>query len=491
MAYAIGNGLKPSEELVKKWATLLSGAITTKANQVHIPTVSWNQLKPFNDICPMDGTERSVAGCVATAMAIVMKHHEWPVAGRGDKHYVAKARNIEICEQLGATYDWENMLPIYKKKNGIPQWSEAEGSAVAQLIYHCGVTVEMNYTSSSSGAFSDQVAGALINHFSYDKGTYIINRALYSETAWNEILQAEIDADRPLLYSGVTTQQEGHQFVIDGYDSDNYYHVNWGWGGRMNGYFLLTALDPDDQGTGGSSENLGYNTLQDAVIGIQRPQENSRQRYQLYFPNHYNLGLKGISINTDQVESNVPFILYCTNIIDYGNQYFDGHIGYFLVDKSSRIKEQLEVFQIEIEPGTSVVDSEGSSLVIRSEIEEGDRLQVLFSTDNKNWEKVRGGEKTVDEIILREEGAPVAVVNPDQPTPIQLSATVFDTGFYIESGIPIHALQFINTSGQIMKNIPLQGAINTFVEAASLQPGIYILRIQTENGVYHFKVMRR
>ncbi|MDL2279004.1 C10 family peptidase, partial [Parabacteroides sp. OttesenSCG-928-G07] len=288
-----------------------------------------------------------------------------------------------------------------------------------------------------------------------------------------------------------TSQQEGHQFVIDGYDSDNYYHVNWGWGGRMNGNFLLTALDPEDQGTGGSSGNLGYNYSQDAIIGIQRPQENSERRYELYFPNYYGIGIMGISTVPVEVEQDVPFTFYCTDIIDYGNQYFDGYIGYFLVDKSNAIKEQLEVFSIEMIPGGYVYDSEGTSLVIRSAIEGGDRLQVLFSTDNENWKKVRGGAKTVDEIILRDEGGEVSVFSPEQPVPIQLSATVFDTGFYVDSEIPIYGLQFINTSGQIMKRIPVQGAMNTFVDTASLKPGLYILRIQTEKRDYHFKVIRR
>ena len=148
------------------------------------------------------------------------------------------------------------MLDTYVRNN----WTQAQGDAVATLVFHSGAAALMNYKSDESGAWGSDAVEAFINNFGYDKGTYLVCRDFYTTEEWDALLQNELKANRPLLYGGATKDVEGedragHQFIIDGYapgeNTACYYHVNWGWNGAINGYFLLDALDPQGGGKPG------------------------------------------------------------------------------------------------------------------------------------------------------------------------------------------------------------------------------------------------
>jgi len=237
--------------------------------------IQWNQDEPYNDLCPnYDLNTRCATGCVATAMAQVMYYHRWPVSGTGTHSYQPSVLGgTTLTADFGGTqYAWSDMLPTYDDSS-----SDASRLAVATLMLHCGVSVDMEY-STSSGSASDVVPMALTRYFNYDKAIAYRTRNYYGTAEWDEVIKRELDGGRPIVALG-RSSAGGHAFVFDGYDKNGLIHVNWGWGGMSNGYFRTSALTPATQGIGGSTG--GFNYSQYIVTGIQEPQDGSEADVEL------------------------------------------------------------------------------------------------------------------------------------------------------------------------------------------------------------------
>lgn len=241
------------------------------------PLVStyWNQSAPYNKKCPSYilgyTSYRCATGCVATAVAQIMNYHRWPVTGTGQHSYICKINNSTKETTLSAdfgqsTYAWDKMLDIYDSNS-----SSECCEAVSKLMSDIGIAVEMQY-GMSSGAFSPEVVTALTTYFGYDKRARLRARENYSLEEWETIIRDELDNNRPVYYSGMSTTG-GHAFVCDGYDTNGYFHFNWGWGGKSDGYFVLSMLNPASQGIGGTSG--GYNSVQSIITGIMPEQGDS------------------------------------------------------------------------------------------------------------------------------------------------------------------------------------------------------------------------
>lgn len=221
----------------------------------------WNQSAPFNNKCPQVGSTRTVTGCVATAMAQVMKYHNWPEKGSGSNAYSWNGTTLSL-DFSTVTFDWGNMLDVYGSTA-----TEAQNDAVATLMYACGISVDMIYGTGASGAVSEKCGLALVENFNYDASLRTLYRDYYPLDEWEEVVYNSLAEGCPVLYGG-QSDSGGHEFVCDGYSSDGYFHFNWGWGGMSDGYFKLTALNPGAQGIGGAGSGAGYNFGQDIVVGI-------------------------------------------------------------------------------------------------------------------------------------------------------------------------------------------------------------------------------
>lgn len=253
------------------WAIANNVSFTAKATATRaaidpLLTTRWDQESPYNDQCPVQSGETCATGCVATAMAQIMKFHEWPKKGVGSNSYRWSGQTLS-CDFSSITFDWDNMLDSYSSTA-----TAAQKEAVATLMYSCGVSVNMSY-GPSSGAQSTAPADALVKYFSYDAATTYYLRNYFSGADWEQMIYDELAANRPVMYDGITAKKEGHEFVCDGYQN-GYFHINWGWGGMSNGFFKLSALDPDSQGTGGGSS--GFDFDQGATMGIRPPVEGSK-----------------------------------------------------------------------------------------------------------------------------------------------------------------------------------------------------------------------
>lgn len=228
----------------------------------------WDQSAPYNNDCPAISTTmpngKAPTGCVATAMAQVMKYFNWPEKGAGTGN-ATDSSGKKYTMDLGVAFSWADMADSYAAGS----YSATQASAVALLMKACGYAVDMNYGSSESGASSAAIPSALVDHFGYDAGAHLCMRDYYGRQEWEEMIYENLANVGPVLYTGATNLGGGHAFVCDGYSADGYFHFNWGWSGMYNGYYLLTALNPDGQGIGGYAG--GYNMWQDVVLGIRKP----------------------------------------------------------------------------------------------------------------------------------------------------------------------------------------------------------------------------
>lgn len=239
---------------------------------------AWDQTEPYNAKCPTvqlydgwgdpAGTGPAATGCVATAVGQIMYYHQWPPVGHGSVSYTSEGEdesmNINVTFE-GTSYNWDAMLPSLDKE------SPAEAvDAVSTLLYHLGAGLESVY-GAATGALDISVAPALTKYFDYDRGIRYLARDYVPGNEWDAIILQELKAKRPIAYGGVTRRQEGHFFVLDGVDASGYYHINWGWSGMENGYYLLSLLEPGQQGTGGADSGEAFHYSQNMIVGIQPP----------------------------------------------------------------------------------------------------------------------------------------------------------------------------------------------------------------------------
>lgn len=202
-------------------------------------TTQWDQSYPFNIFCPQDIVcgEKSITGCVATAMSQIMNYYNYPAKSNGTISYTTEGHGFEINENLGNfTFDYSNMLDNYYNVTATPEQQDA----VATLMYACGVAVNADYCTYRTGAYDENATIALKNNFGYKTATEI-HQQNYSHKEWNKIIKNELNNRRPIYYAA-SNEYDRHAFICDGYDTDGLYHINWGWRGNDDGFFELTSM---------------------------------------------------------------------------------------------------------------------------------------------------------------------------------------------------------------------------------------------------------
>ena len=241
---------------------------------------TWYQVNPYDLMTPVyEGTEKSswkgkhsATGCVATAMAQVMYYHRWPQdATTTIPSYTFMYNEKEPCtlpELPATTFKWDQMLPNYTTEQ---PGTEAQRMAVAELMRYCGQAVKMTYTPEASGTQHEFLVNALRRYFGYSQSIHSVNRAYYTIDGWKELIWSELDHQRPVIFAGQSSSG-GHEFVIDGYDGNGMFHVNWGWAGMNDGYFAINVLNPKDNTSVGSasSTDLGFATNQQIILGMEK-----------------------------------------------------------------------------------------------------------------------------------------------------------------------------------------------------------------------------
>lgn len=334
--------LKQHKEVIKtesaKKAKTRSGDSKSAINP--LISTQWDQGKPYNNQTPyygvsnnkyvyskdyVEGYSHCATGCVATAMAQVMNYHKWPQAETSEIP-AYKWHSIwlpgENTSLEAVTFDWTNMKDTYTGKE---EEDDPSALAVSTLMKYCGYSVEMKYGKESSSN-TGKVVNALKNYFGYNSTTtQIVSRSYYSYDNWIDLIYFELANRRPVVYGGQSSGG-GHEFVCDGYKYENgidFFHINWGWGGMSDNYFVLSSLDPEAQGIGGSSSNDGFHYGQDAAIGIQKSTENGPMSG--IKPNVVNLKANSMTLSSNTVGAGASVIV-TVNVTNNSDDDYDGDI---------------------------------------------------------------------------------------------------------------------------------------------------------------------
>jgi hypothetical protein len=473
--YVIENSLPATDEIKKQWSEFLSGSDQGFSKSMEsvapLAQAKWDQAPYVNDLCPFDATanERTVTGCVATAMAIIMKYWNYPSNGTGFHSYNHSTYGTLSANFGSTTYDWSSMPNVVNSSN----------NAVALLMYHLGVSVNMSYGVSSTGGSSAYVINAqspiqncseyaLKNYFGYKSSMQGVQRVHYTPQQWMDLLKAELNASRPILYAGFGSGG-GHAFVCDGYDSNNFFHFNWGWGGAYDGYFRLDALNPGGVGIGGGTG--GFNNGHQALIGIEPPETTGTGQFDLSL--------------YDFVETSSSIIYYgqsfqvTTNIANFGTASFQGDYCAAIFDEELNFIDFVSVLTgYTLESGFTynnklVFQNDGLFSMLPGDYYIG----VFYRPTGGNWSIVSDNGDYINVAQLE-------VINPSD---IELNSNIVLTpGNILIQGEPASInLNIINDGintflGQYQVNLyELDGSfiqtINTFTESNGLPSGFTYL----------------
>ena len=326
-------------------------------------TAKWNQGAPFNKYTP----NNYVTGCVATAGAIVMKHHGYPAKGVGSHSYTWNGQNLTASFEHD--YDWANMPVRYTGDN------DAAFDGVARLMSDLGIAVNMQYANGGSASALEDLVTALKKYFGYSKYARHLKIEDLGAEAWNSRLRAEIDANRPVLYAASDANVGGHSFVIDGY-KDESFSVNWGWGGYCNGFYRVGALNPEVDGTPQGDQ---YNSSQAAVFALQ-PSDGKEVLSNLRFIKVDGY-LETMNMNVTDVKAGKNLTLYLLPLQSYGENSYTGKIAIALKNAKGETREVFAETEIkELKSGYYFYELllNGACSV---DAQEGDYLTVVSKED--------------------------------------------------------------------------------------------------------------
>ena len=294
-----------------------------------LKTPDWGQWAPFNLRTPLSYP----TGCAATAMSIVMRYHQWPVMGQGSKTHIWKD-SVMTADFEHTRYDWDNMPMSYDS------YTTAQAEAVSLLMRHAGIAVEMYYAAESSGARQSLVPGALTQYFRYAATTRLVSAADYDAATWEKMMRSEIDADRPVIYTGESTMGRGsHGFVLDGY-RDNLFHFNFGWNGSGNGYFAISAFSS-------TSTAFEFANQQQAVIGIKPLREDNCAPLTLECEGKY----EGFYSDLTTLTANTSVSIHLSSLTAL--RQWNGKLRWKLCDAEGNVKEAFDSKTISINGGNS------------------------------------------------------------------------------------------------------------------------------------------
>lgn len=398
--FARSRKLTASAETEQSWKNIYASIGKT---ELQLETAQWNQDEPYNKDCPTVNGKRAVTGCVATALAIVMRYYQWPDKGVGIlpsyNYPLGSWTRTQPGHALGYAYNWDRMPLKYERGNYSPE----EAQAVATLMFDCGVMSKATYSDDETGAYTQDAVQALVTYMKYSKNARILERDWYATDKWVSMLKQEIRTNGPVLYGG-SSESGGHQFVFDGYTSTDYFGVNWGWGGYMNGYYRVSALDPSGTGIGGGTGGYRYN--QSAVFGLKKAEGDSELMDFLMLGKGRDrvTGKEYNGLSTDEVnfETGKSFYITVAYFWNVGFNTFKGELILSLVDEEGNWKEDIckSAVITEVLPGEGM--GQILSCKIAQPLSEGDRVWLRYRGINSlEWKRMPTQEGTVSEIIVK------------------------------------------------------------------------------------------
>lgn len=366
---------KASSKVSEAWSNFTAPSRTTSGPaELLIETALWDQGSPYNLLCPKDEGGYCVTGCTATALAIIMRHQKWPDCGVGTlPGYITNGIAIPDIK-LGEKYDWDNMPLIYDSSA-----SEAQKMAVATIMYHLGVMMQSNYSSSGTGSHSFYIANTITKYMKYDESEFFAYADFYKDGEWVELIKSSIQDNCPVHYSGFAEDNAGHAFVADGYDNQNKIHINFGWSGQDNGYFAFPEF---------SDFTIGHI----ALCFLKKKQEGTPKANIMFDTAN---GSRGLVVTSNgkpvtNFEVGKPFDVKAGSFFNYSPAQFEGELG---VGKFNRNGEMVEIIGSDeasigglTETGYYITDLEYTYCTLTTPIRVGDVLRPMFrAKGEKTW----------------------------------------------------------------------------------------------------------
>lgn len=357
----------------------------------------WGQNTPYNLQCPDDNGVRCVTGCVATAAAQIMKHHNYPTKGKGSNSYYwfrSPKDSVLLSANFGnTTYNWSQMLNYYTGSA-----TNAQKNAVAKLMSDCGIACYMDYGTGGSGAYTPNMMQALVENFRYNAAIRAVPKDYMKEADFLKAVIADLQAGRPVWFNGRTKSDEGHAFVCDGLDADGLVHINWGWDGHCDNYFHVSALDPEDQGTGGSASDEAYTEQVTAYTNI-IPSEGGQYRS--------TITADVIRVEDTRVGRNEGIRFTAEILQNMGISYWEGSMGLQVYKNSNLYKTYSFDYTFYMYPGTYYFDGWISQVFDDLPVGEYELVPVARATNS-------GVDPTPSPILVKYSGefrCPLTVTN--------------------------------------------------------------------------------
>lgn len=293
----------------------------------------WGQLQPYNLKCPFDSVHNdgTMSGCIAVSMAQIMNYYRWPEKGRDSIRYLTRSHKINMSANMSDfVFDWDNMSERYRFRR--KQLIGPKENAVASLMYACGLASKMDYCTKRSISGIDLQTVALRNNFDYNPNLNIKTSLDCTPTEWFGLLYNDLSDGHPIIMS-YANRKSGHNFICDGYDGNGLFHVNWGWEGLYDGYFVLSSLQlsPKDR----------FVLLQSAICQIY-PKNKPVKKEKLY---HKNIVLLDSVYVRDRIKFQLEGIK-CDRQVDNDGQQVILIVGLGLGEKGKLIYQHTESFAL-------------------------------------------------------------------------------------------------------------------------------------------------
>lgn len=377
ITWAEEQNIEPSADVSAEWNRYLDGTALRSGGGVSLETAKWDQASPYNAMCPTINGQRALTGCGATATAIIMRYHQWPLGTQKgvSVHPLASEHPEWRCEPLNYSsgYNW-NSMPLTVTGNNAPE--------IAKLMWHIGANINMVYTRNESSSSVSDAAMALKNVFDYSLTTRAVRRDFYSDVEWERLLINELDAGRPVLYRGNTKENAGHLFVCDGYDSNHYFSINWGWSGYCNGYFLLSALGNEESGKFyyghwmmiGAKKNEGESPIYELRFGA----EPESSQLPLPVGSPFDLGMYLYNSGSMAGEFDISVAIYDSATGELGEPMLENNMRINLETNYGWWKGNNNPLMFR-------------NVILRSELKPSERLVVVYSlADRYEWQILKG-----------------------------------------------------------------------------------------------------
>ena len=406
--YVQSKGVAASEEVKAAWQTLAVGKPV-----VLMHTVKWDQEYPYNTLLPGIEDWHSFVGCAVTATSIVMAHHKWPDSGVGSTtSYYAKDLGQTIPSvSLEHPYFWEKM-PDLCEPNEYPM--DVQAAAVSTLTRDVGYMMKANYGYNSTGARVQNAAKYLPKHMKYRKEVFHIDKDLnkISDNVWKKLLKHELDNNRPIVFTGYNSARTvGHAYVLEGYDTEDYFSVNWGWSGRSDGFFALDDLFPFEQGAGGG--NYDFAEAQEAVMRILPDKPGSEFEvfdYVVFTGTNY--VAKGLNLDdpTLPLTPGANVVVTAGRFANFSTRAYTNNLQLAVTDASGKIKQVLHTTAVRnLAPGQGFMPFDENRdkvpVTLPLEIAAGDRIRLMYESSDNSWKPVICEDTDGQwEIVLKEGG---------------------------------------------------------------------------------------